>query len=269
MKLTARQEAFLQKLIALYQNDATPVHYTALAKQLDVNRYTAYDMLKVLEKKGYVASHYRAKEGPAGPGRSEVVFAPTKKADRLLQQVDTFLEDIDLAKAGPLAVFVSAPADIKWAMELLNGAIPDETAQIRYCAELIMVLLLSIRQQINGRSPLQASLLQLFPSANLSQRSHLTLLGGFLLGLLANRPTPLRTDLVEHTLRYQAFVFSLSDAECARLSQHLNDILVHYQMYAQTIRSKRPLPCVNCDNDHQANSVARPKPDFGQKIQTA
>ena len=101
MKLTARQEAFLQNLIMLYQSDATPVHYTVLAEQLDVNRYTAYDMLKVLEKKGYVASQYRAKEGHSGPGRSEIVFAPTEKANHLFQQADTFLPDICLLYTSP------------------------------------------------------------------------------------------------------------------------------------------------------------------------
>ncbi|MEM7115192.1 MAG: hypothetical protein AAF614_22320 [Chloroflexota bacterium] len=238
MKLTARQEAFLNELVTLYQNDAAPIHYTTLAKQLDVNRYTAYDMLKVLEKKGYVASHYRAKEGHVGPGRSEVVFMPTKKADHLFQRASTYLEDVDLETAGPLALFVSPSSHYQWAVRLLNGLMPDETKQIRYCVELLLVLLLSVSQSTNGRSPLQLPFPPIFCPSNLPKRPHLTLLSGLLLGLVINHTDTSKNSLLEHTLRYQAIIFGLSDTDCQKLSQYLQYILRQYVVYSDSNDAK-------------------------------
>ena len=76
-KLTARQKAFLEKLLELYHEHKGPVHYSAVAERLGVNRFSAYDMLKVLEKKGFASSSYAlrsaapaAATGHTGPGRS-------------------------------------------------------------------------------------------------------------------------------------------------------------------------------------------------------
>ncbi|HSR33115.1 MAG TPA: helix-turn-helix domain-containing protein, partial [Anaerolineae bacterium] len=85
-KLTARQRAFLDKLMELYHEHQGPVHYTDVAQGLGVNRFSAYDMLKVLEEKGFAESSYALRSAEsgmaehAGPGRSMVVFAPTPLA---------------------------------------------------------------------------------------------------------------------------------------------------------------------------------------------
>ena len=90
-KLTARQRAFLDKLLELYRERKGPVHYSDVAERLGVNRFSAYDMLRVLEKKGFAASSYTLRSAvPAasgahpGPGRSMVVFAPTASATEIL-----------------------------------------------------------------------------------------------------------------------------------------------------------------------------------------
>ncbi len=58
LKLTPRQQAFLDKLFELYRELKGPVHYSIVADKLGVNKFSAYDMLKVLEEKGVAASDY-------------------------------------------------------------------------------------------------------------------------------------------------------------------------------------------------------------------
>ena len=64
-RLTARQRAFLDKLLELYRERKSPVHYSDVAERLGVNRFSAYDMLKVLEKKGFTLFHLVA-QAPNG-----------------------------------------------------------------------------------------------------------------------------------------------------------------------------------------------------------
>ncbi len=50
--LTERRKQFLQKLLDLYRRTNLPVHYESVAQALGVSKWTAYDMLKALEKLG-------------------------------------------------------------------------------------------------------------------------------------------------------------------------------------------------------------------------
>ena len=87
MDLTRRQEEFVRSLLDLYGELQEPFHYSELADRLGVSRFTAYDMLRVLEEKGIVTSHYQLDEGRSGPGRSTVVYRPTHRARRILEDV--------------------------------------------------------------------------------------------------------------------------------------------------------------------------------------
>ena len=76
MKLTRRQEKFIQKMIELKHEFACPIHYSLLAKRLGVSPFTAYDMLCLLEEKGYVTSEYQLPADKSGPGRAERLLLP-------------------------------------------------------------------------------------------------------------------------------------------------------------------------------------------------
>ena len=84
LKLTPRQQTFLDKLFDLYRECKGPVHYSMVAETLGVNKFSAYDMLKVLEEKGVAASDYVLNNEQTGPGRSQVVFYPTNTAAQFL-----------------------------------------------------------------------------------------------------------------------------------------------------------------------------------------
>lgn len=81
--LTLRQKAFLKKFLEVYREKQEPVHYSVVAQKLGLNNSTAYDMLRLLEQKGMVSSHYDTPKANAGPGRSSILFSPTTRATGL------------------------------------------------------------------------------------------------------------------------------------------------------------------------------------------
>jgi DNA-binding MarR family transcriptional regulator len=86
MKITGRQREFLSKFLKLCSEANGYIHYTDLAKELGVSKYTAYDMLRLLEKKELV-SHKYLLDYKKGKGRSKVLFYPFPKARELLGEI--------------------------------------------------------------------------------------------------------------------------------------------------------------------------------------
>jgi hypothetical protein len=147
-ELTPRQRTFLDKLQELYRQQKGPVHYSAVAAQLGVNRFSAYDMLRVLEEKGFVSASYALAAGHSGPGRSIVVFAPTAQATSAAGRGEHRLgEDWQKLRARALAGLRDArgrnPRD---AVNDLLARLPDVRPPLAFCAEMIGVLLLNLRR---------------------------------------------------------------------------------------------------------------------------
>ena len=76
-KLTRRQYQFLESAVSTYNETGSPVSYKDIANKLEVSRWTAYDILQELYKKGFLIAKYRP---VGGPGRSEVLYVPTQEA---------------------------------------------------------------------------------------------------------------------------------------------------------------------------------------------
>ena len=87
MKLTGRQEAFIRNMLDLSRELNGPIHYSVLAERMGVSPITAYDMLRFLEEKGLVTSQYQRAAGKSRPGRSAVVFVPTRRASQPMAQM--------------------------------------------------------------------------------------------------------------------------------------------------------------------------------------
>jgi hypothetical protein len=85
--LTRRQREFLEAFLDLYREaSGQPVHYAAVAKRLGIGRVTAYEMLRLLEEKGLVASEYFL-PAERGAGRSSILFRPTARAHELISRL--------------------------------------------------------------------------------------------------------------------------------------------------------------------------------------
>jgi DNA-binding Lrp family transcriptional regulator len=83
MKITRRRQEFLDKLVGLFQQTGLPVHYATVGQALRVSKWTAYDILRELEKGGFLRAEYAVSREEKNPGRSMVMFLPTASALRL------------------------------------------------------------------------------------------------------------------------------------------------------------------------------------------
>lgn len=147
MTLTARQQQFYEALLELCRGSGQSVHYTAVAEALGVSPFSAYDMLKVLESKGVVASEYVLEGDTPGPGRSAIVFYPhatpasgpirsngleeaewSRVRQRLLQRL------AELRDTNPSEVL----SDIL-------GRLPGYSSPLTYCTGVIAALLVNLR----------------------------------------------------------------------------------------------------------------------------
>jgi len=193
MKLTRRQEEFIENLIDLSQELDGPIHYSMLAERLGVSPFTAYDMLRVLEEKGMVFSEYQLAAGKSGPGRAERLFCPvlsvTGRRNKLARKFDG--AELDQAGLKQFLMEKLRNGDLPKkdvAQELLARIPPDGPCEIRYCMEVMTVVALRLRARA-GQQILLAYLPQLLAAGEADPRANLTLLGGFAFGLLVQEET--------------------------------------------------------------------------------
>jgi len=227
MKLTPRQQTFLDKLFELYRELKGPVHYSIVADKVGVNKFSAYDMLKVLEEKGVAASDYVLSEEQAGPGRSQVVFYPTHKAAQFLTQLrDEMRYSADWQRVKERILNRLQEAHKNNPTEGLREALtnlPDTKTPLNYCAEMISVLLLNMdRLRSYNLMPATDSL------ASKGQVGLATLAGLSLGSSLTNDTDDqsLTEKLITHTHRFQNQLADMSEESIAKLSSFLNDAMM-------------------------------------------
>ena len=226
LKLTPRQQAFLDKLFELYREFKQPVHYSIVADKLGVNKFSAYDMLKVLEEKGVAASDYVLDDDQTGPGRSQVVFYPTHKAAQFLTQLRDEMRyggDWQNVKESILRRLEEArqsnPVD---AIRETLSHLPDAKTPLNYCAEMISVLILNIAR-LRDRNLMPA-----LDTLNINGQVGLGALAGLsLASTLTNDPddTTLTEKLLTHTQHFQTQLTEMSDESISKLSSFLNDAM--------------------------------------------
>jgi hypothetical protein len=221
----------LDKLLELYREHKGPVHYSDVATRLGVNRFSAYDMLKVLERKGFASSSYALASGHSGPGRSMVLFAPTPQATSLPFQsleIERLGEDWQRVRERVLDILRKAQkANHREAFNDLLARLPEAKAPLDYCTQMIGVLLLNMRRataRAEGFSPFRAlaTLLTI-------EESGLETLAGLSVGatLLAEAEgSPSSTyRLLDLVRRYQVSLGRLSEEARSALAQFLQDAL--------------------------------------------
>ncbi len=230
-KLTSRQRAFLDSLLDLYQEAKTPVHYTDVAERLGVNRFSAYDMLKVLEGKGFVSSSYALAVGHSGPGRSIVVFEPTPQANALALRTSLGLaldEEWPGVRQRVLRWLSEArDANYREALGDLLAHVPSSQAPLSFCAGMIGALLLNMRRardRAEGLSPFRAlRALQAGGSGLLETLAGLSV--GATLSAHDEIDRSLTQQLLERTHDYQNTLDKLSNDARAALLQLLEEAL--------------------------------------------
>jgi DNA-binding IclR family transcriptional regulator len=229
--LTARQRTFLRELQRLYREHRKPVHYTAIAEKVGVNRFSAYDMLKVLEKKGVASSTYALAAGHSGPGRSMVVFAPTELGTALTAPGPESLapgDDWFAARERLLKKLRDARrANPRAAMAELLARLAEPSAPLTFCTEMVAVLLLNMRRaraRAGGIGPFRV--LAALRSAG---EGGLEALAGLSIGATLasddDSSSSLTERLVDHVRGYQRSLPRLGDEGRQALVQFLEDAL--------------------------------------------
>lgn len=230
-RLTPRQRTFLDLLLELYREHGAPVHYSELAERVGVNRFSAYDMLKVLEKKGFASPSYALAAGHSGPGRSMVVFAPTRRATSLLPLWAPELrlgEDWHKVRERVLEKLREASeTSYRDVLNDLLGHLPETKAPLAYCTEMVGALLLNMQ-----RARERAGGLGHFRPLNTlrqDQDAGLETLAGLSVGVTIaaddEAGPSLSQRLLEHAHRYQVSLSRLSDEARSALVQFLEDAL--------------------------------------------
>jgi hypothetical protein len=230
MKLTRRQEEFVQKMIEMGQEFDGPVRYSLLAERLGVSPFTAYDMLCLLEEKGFVTSEYQLPTDKCGPGRAERLFYPGKQAlahkQRMVDEAGgehlegQALQDFVLEKLRQGGV----PEDEKELVDqLMRRLLPVGQGDVRYCVEVMTVAALRL-QQAAGRQVLREHLQYILPLEGEACQANLCLLGGFVFGLLAQQKQPDQEwlgKLREHLQGYLEAVMRMGSQDCNQLAAGL------------------------------------------------
>jgi DNA-binding MarR family transcriptional regulator len=145
MNLTERRKQFLQQIMRLYEKSGLPVHYVALAKLLGVSKWTAYDMLKELEKGGLLKRDYIL--NPNELGRSVIVFSPTTKADELFRQIRKVTFDADQLyvvkkKVLELIFELKSTKSLQQSLEIILNEIPKANIRTEFCMYILAILIL-------------------------------------------------------------------------------------------------------------------------------
>jgi len=227
VKLTFRQKVFLSKLLDVYREMQTPLHYSVIAERLGVSSSTAYDMLRLLEQKGMVSSEYATPKVAAGPGRSSIHFSPTAKT------IDLFFrlagesheqEGWEDVKAHILASLSQGKAsEYEGLLRELLARMPEVRSPLVHCAEVITAFLLSLRETRDELTE-QSSVGMLLRSP--ASRLRMSILAGLILGLsFADRRVQRRLgNYQEYADKYQASLQRLSRDGLLKLHQFTRDV---------------------------------------------
>jgi len=179
MDLTERRKQFLQQIVNLYEKTGLPVHYITLANLIGVSKWTAYDMLKELEKNGLLKRDYTIT--PNELGRSMIVFTPTTKAEELFGQKrnncnQSELEDIKNSVLGLLKEVRTFR--LQQAVNLFLEKISHVSIQAEFCLYILGLLILYLNVLGKKRKQMIEHLI------NISNRSEiqLTMFVGIVMG---------------------------------------------------------------------------------------
>lgn len=210
-QLTRRQQEFLGRFWDLYCEERDALHYSAVARRLGVSNVSAYEMLRLLEQRGFVEPIYQLPK-LRGPGRATVSFLPTASAARLFGQLadgDLRTGDWETTKE---RIFRQLEASKEQGYDaLLNELLchlPEQPSSLIFGGEMIVaiILLLCGLQDQASSKELLSQLNALVVAADWQ----LNTLAGLCLGLSAvehNRPTA--RLLLTHVERLQTAIAGL------------------------------------------------------------
>jgi DNA-binding MarR family transcriptional regulator len=218
MALTPRRKEFLAKLKALYDFKGAAVHYGAVAEALGISKWTAYDMVQVLEREGYVRREYALEKVP---GRSRLLVAPTGKA-REAAAGNEESEEWQRWRARLLGALGQARAGQRndsWHAEARESASP-----LIACAGIVTLLLMELEHFNRRAHELLREVVNLSPRPEIS----LSLVAGTTLGTLVERAADLAIirRIADYIRSLQEKLAEISTADRRLLVDFVNEALI-------------------------------------------
>lgn len=227
MHITPRQKEFLSKVIDLYQLAGKPIHYTSIAENLGISKWSAYDMMKLLEGKGLVTSDYNVQGVGKEGGRSSIVFFPTSKGENLIKDLAGGVpeeKEWQKAKEAILANLskLKGTEHEKVLNELLQRASTQENPLL-YCTDMTTALLLVIKgfkDKLKGGIPVRTILAE---TPRMSGR--LITLAGLTMGLsLSGLAAKLKiAKILGRTKKYESYVQEMDSKRLKMLTEFLDE----------------------------------------------
>jgi len=225
MAITRRRQEFLESIKLIYEQTKLPVHYATIAQKLGISVWSAYDMLKELEKGGYLSSEYLLSKEKS-VGRSQIVFSPTSKAFKVIAECENLPVDIEewhktkeaiLQKIGELKKISSTRLVKEITKEFSKAEVPFD-----YCAYLIAFFLLYIKT-VGGKSKKFAEKLVKTVS---QPQAGLQMLPGIVFGIFAKKVSNINLikQLSKLIGNYQYHLAKISLAEHELLMDFMEEV---------------------------------------------
>lgn len=229
MRITRRRMDFLKKIQQLYEATNLPVHYAQVGKLLGVSKWSAYEMLKTLEKEGFLTSQYEVNHGERFPGRAMVLFAPTSLADEVLSEVASEEKALGMewrqVKDRLLSMCETLKGEInsRKLVEELLGELPDLERPLIFSAYMIALLI----AQLQSLGEKGIGLLKNVVMGAAKTETGLAMFAGAAMGSMLKTAAqfPLVSQLVGQMARFQDKLAELNQTEQAVLMDFLAEAL--------------------------------------------
>jgi hypothetical protein len=227
VKLTGRQKAFLSTFLQLYRDVQKPLHYADVAEAFGVAKNTAYDMLRLLERRGLVRLQYVVRGKGQGAGRSTVVSLPTPQAYRVLaEQVGAGADrsEWERVKAYILEA-LEYRSDYQNLLEEIVAELSERSTPLVYTAQMAAAAILNLL--LVEREVSAAVLVERLRALGLPGEVGLSALSGLTVGLSFAEPVNRRVTakLVAATHSYQQSLSRLSAESKRHLSAFVQEVM--------------------------------------------
>lgn len=227
MGMTERQRAFLEQFWDLYREVKAPLHYSVVATKLKISNISAYDMLRLLKRQGMVASQYLLPKKQPGPGRSTIVFYPTRRAAALIGPTladEAERREWEGLREKILQALRKRKGEYDQVLDELLSRIPQRKSPLLYSTEMITAIVLQMCQL---KEEARARLLKEARKLILTGESGLSALAGLPLGLtlVEEANGSFTNNLLSCVGRYQEHLTRLSAESKEALSDFFLEVV--------------------------------------------
>lgn len=241
MRITKRQKEFLKVLIDLYQQKGSSIHYSEVAQKLGVSKWTAYDILQLLQKEGLIEVEYILPEPDSYKwsklGRSTITFYPIKKGYDILalpkQKISSNITEFKRLKKEITQKFDEFKGKLN-IRDLLKEALQSKSPLI-FCACVLLILILLVKKITEGVAEIKL-ISQIMPpttATNTYTELALIVFAGMCLGVLAKYINQVPTtfgnnnldEYADYIQTYNQYISLMDNKEQSSLLDFLKETL--------------------------------------------